>query len=224
VISASMAWLLFGLGAGRAVGGSDEPPPDPAVVAAEHQRLSGEIQQLARRQAWAGLEQRFTELVELGIAPGFDDLVYGAHAARGLGNAQGASDRLRQAARIRSTPEIKAWLADLATGYGHVVLSSANRRPAALVPEVLPFAPDQRAAVEFAIATFAEQGRFDGLLPVGTYHLGDTVVVVDAGVALQIEVSARAGRAADAAGSDAVQAELPTEALPEGEPGASSQP
>ncbi|MFH1462783.1 MAG: hypothetical protein ABIO70_00145 [Pseudomonadota bacterium] len=215
--------LFIGFGVGFAAAGGDALPMDPAVVAAEHQRLSGEIQQLARRQAWAGVEQRFTELVELGIEPGFDDLVYGAHAARGIGDAQGASDRLKQAAQIRSTAEIRAWLGDLAAGYGHVVLSSDSRRPVALVPEVLPFAPDRRAAVEFAVHAFAEQGRFEGLLPIGTYQLGETEVVVDAGVALQIEVSARSGRGGDGAAVEPEQVSMPTRDAPEGEPRAPDQ-
>jgi hypothetical protein len=194
-----LPWLLAN---GAALGEVVPEPLDPALLAAEHQRLSGEIEQLARRQAWIGAEQRFGDLDRLGIEPSYEDLVFGAHAARGLGDAQSARDRLKQACQIEPTDELRAWLLSLDSAYGHAVLTSSTGEPVELRPAALPFAPDARAAVDYAVRLLAAEGRFEGLLPVGEYSLAGTGFRVEAGLALQIEISARQARQARRRGGE----------------------
>ncbi len=171
------------------------PPVDPAVVAAEHQRLSDELQRLVERQVWAGSEHRFRACEALGVPLTFRDLLNGAYAARGLGDARSAYERLRRAAALEASREVVDWLWDLDTGYGKVVLTTSPPRGVELRVDAIPFAPDRRAAVEYATARLGEEGRFEGLLPLGNYVLGDIPFQVVPEVAIQIEVSTRKPKA-----------------------------
>ncbi len=213
--------LLLVIGVAWSGGDDDEAlPPDPVLIAAEHERLSGDMEQLAARQAWSGLEQKFVELEALGVEPSYQDLVNGAYAARAMGDASAVYDRLRRGAPRRPPPpapppgaaaggaaapprgppgggpsqEVTGWMASIDTSYGRVVLTTAPPRPVVLVPAVVPFAPDRRAAVDFAVARLGEVGRFEGLLPAGTYDLCGTELIVESGIALNIEVSTKRKR------------------------------
>jgi len=187
--------LLLVIGVAWSGGDDDEAlPPDPVLIAAEHERLSGDMEQLAARQAWSGLEQKFVELEALGVEPSYQDLVNGAYAARAMGDASAVYDRLRRAAALRPRQAVTGWMASIDTSYGRVVLTTAPPRPVVLVPAVVPFAPDRRAAVDFAVARLGEVGRFEGLLPAGTYDLCGTELIVESGIALNIEVSTKRKR------------------------------
>ncbi len=185
--------LVLAMGT-AAAGDPSEAPEDPALRRAEHQRLSGEMEQLARRQIWVGLEDKFRKLVALGVEPSFEDWTHGAYAARALGDAMAARDRLEAACALQEDEELLGWLRSIDSQYGRVVLTTAPPRSTDLVPAALPFAPDKRAAVEFAVQRVAEGGVFEGLLPAGGYRLADTDFSVEPGIELRIEVSSRRQR------------------------------
>lgn len=157
----------------------------------EHVRLSSEIKQLSTRQAWPGVEKKFEELDKLGVELTFDDLLHGAYAARALGNAQSAYDRLKVAARLKGTKEVVDWLYTIDTVYGRVELIATPPRGIVLEPELMPFDPDQRTAVAAAMQTVAHDGQFLGLLPKGKYVFAGTSFEVQPGVAVRIEVAPR---------------------------------
>lgn len=199
------------------------PPPDPAVVAAEHQRLSDELQRLVERQVWVGAEDRFRACEALGVPLTFQDLLNGAHAARGQGDARASYERLRRAATLEASRQVVDWLWDLDTGYGKVVLTTNPPKGVDLKVEALPFAPDRRAAVEFAIARLKSEGRFEGLLPLGNYTIGDIPFKVDADVAIQIEVSSRKPKVKEPRAPSPQEApqpipQVPPEELPQAPP------
>lgn len=170
---------------------SEESKRDPAVLEAEHQRLSEEMAQLANRQLWTGIEGKYRECENLGVTLTLSDYVNGALAARGLGDALSAHQRLRAANQIRTDKEVIEWLWNIDISYGHVVLEVAQQRSAELQPDAMPFAPDQRSAVEYAMEKVRKDGYFKGLLPAGGYNLAGDHFVVQPGIDLQVHIDAK---------------------------------
>ena len=62
--------------------------------------------------------------------------------------------------------------------YGAVKLTRGKKKT--LQPATMPFAPDQRAAVETAQKAIKAKGKFKGWLPKGTYTLGAARFTVQA--------------------------------------------
>ena len=58
-------------------------------------------------------------------------------------------------------------------------------RPVEMTPAQMPFAPDQRLAVELAQKSLREDGVFIGMLPVGDYNIAGRQFDVTQGVATQ---------------------------------------
>lgn len=160
-----------------------------SALEAEHVRISGDIEQLANRQLWTGVEKKFAELQKLGVEPSFEDLLHGAYAARALGNAQHAYDRLKVAARIKGTREVVDWLYAIDANYGQVELLATPPRGVTLEAAEVPFDPDQRTAVEAASERVKKEGAFSGLLPRGTYTYAGQKFTVEPGINVRIEVS-----------------------------------
>ena len=189
-LSTPSTWRFLALlcwSAGLGVAYAEEPSAD--VSEGEHVRLSSEIKQLATRQAWAGVEKKYEELEKLGVALSFDDLLHGAYAARALGDAQAAYDRLKVAAKEKGTKEVVDWLYAIDVGYGRVELLATPPRGITLEAELMPFDPDQRTAVSAASAAVTREGQFLGLLPKGKYTFAGTTFEVQPGIAVRIEVA-----------------------------------
>lgn len=138
---------------------------------AEYVRLSNQMAKLAARNAWSGVERTYLELLALGWDIGFDDHVSGAHAARDMGNITAVKRRLIAATEIREDDDITDWLFEIDGNYGRVNVA-ADKGKAELLAKVMPFSPDHRKAIEFAILQVAETGSYDGLLPAGDYSFG----------------------------------------------------
>lgn len=156
---------------------------------AEHLRLSGELDQLALRQLWAGVDRKFLDLQKLGVTMTYHDLLHGAHASRALGNMADAYARLKQAAKLDATKEVIDWMYAIDMNYGQVELLRTPRKGDVLAIEAPPFDPDQRAAVERAAASVKDNGTFSGLLPAGNYNFCAQAFTVQPGIAVRIEVS-----------------------------------
>lgn len=161
------------------------------VGEAEHIRLSGDIEQLASRQLWNGVERKYLELEKLGVELTYQDLVNGAYAARGIGNMSAAYDRLRRAAKLDGTREVIDWLSSIDMNYGPVELVCTPPRDAELSTEEAPFDPDQRLAVEYATSTVKKEGTFKGLLPRGAYTFSGHEFKVEPGISTRIDASPR---------------------------------
>ncbi len=172
------------------------PPGRAAQTAdeAEHARLSDEIEKLANRQVWTGVERKFRDLERLDSDPTLDDLVYGATAARELGDVQHSYERLKAAARMGASKEIVDWLWDIDNNYGSVELLTVPSRSADLIVDEMPFDPNQRKAVEAAQESARRDGIFVGMLPKGDYNFATQRFTVEPGVSVRIEVSPRVRR------------------------------
>jgi hypothetical protein len=150
---------------------------DPAVTAAEVDRLREELGQLARRNVWVGVDRTYREMEAL--APDrlvANDHFVAAQAAAATGDTWLVTTRLRAAlATGEDVAGVREWLTEIARRYGRVQLTGDHLE--AVRP---PFAPDEAEAVRHAAATLEAEHHFDGLLPVGKYRVGDEIVVVKA--------------------------------------------
>lgn len=144
-----------------------EPEPDPA----EYRRLSQELEALATRNAWVGVERTFQELLATGVEPSYADWMNGAQSARRTGDLQEVYLRL-SAARDRSEDnrEAQDWLWSLDHTYGTVFLACDPGSNIVLQPEVTPFDPDQARVIAFAQEKIRSGCLFQGRLPGGRYH------------------------------------------------------
>ena len=166
---------------------------DP-VSAAEVARLAEEIDSLAQRQVWKGVERKFKEMEAIGAPIPEDAYLNGAYAARELGDMQATFDRLRSAMEIKPTKEIEDWVQAIDQHYGHVTLVTVPSRGSEFAPAEMPFDPTQRKCVEAAMEKVSETGKFDGLLPEGDYEFTGQTFRVEAGITIHIEVSPRMRR------------------------------
>jgi hypothetical protein len=149
---------------------------------AEYQRLSMELEKLAGRNAWTGVERTFHSMVDTHVCLTFENWMIGAHAARGVGDITSARQRLYKANEVKSGErEVLDWLWDIDSNYG-VVFFACDPGRSALSVEAMPFDPVQAKAVEFAIARVTDDGLFEGYLPQGNYVFGSNKVIVQARV------------------------------------------
>jgi hypothetical protein len=158
------------------------------ALQAEHVRLSGDIEQLATRQLWPGVEKKFAELQKLGVEMSYEDLVHGAYSARALGNAQDAYYRLKAAAKLKGSRDVVDWLYTIDANYGQVELLATPPRGVTLEVSEVPFDPDQRVCVEATVELIKKEGKFAGLLPRGAYVYAGQAFTVEPGIAVRIEV------------------------------------
>ena len=152
--------------------------------AAEHTQRYEEMQRLASRGAWAGVERAFVAIEALeskGEVLTYDDLWLGAQSARALGHIADCRDRLARAAQLQGTQDVISWLEEIDGAYGAVDLGYDKSLTADLAIAAMPFATDQREAIAYAKAELSESRSFDGLLPAGEYTLGDESFTVSAG-------------------------------------------
>ncbi|MFZ5478441.1 MAG: hypothetical protein ACOZNI_16855 [Myxococcota bacterium] len=181
------------------------------VSEGEHMRLSEDLKQLASRQLWQGVEKKFQELEKLGVELSYADLLYGAHAARALGNTRNAYDRLKRAVKLDGTKEVVDWLFAIDSNYGPVELVAHNPKGVVLACDEIPFDPDQRLSVEAAIDIVKHEGSFTGLLPKGRYTYGGEELIVYPGVSKRIELSPRLKKTQGIVVSPTAPGEAPTQ-------------
>ena len=143
---------------------------------AEYVRLAQELEKLAARNAWVGVERTFLAMEATGVPLDFDPLLSGAHAARDNGDAAAVKDRLERAAKIKEQKDVFDWMWELDTHYGKVFLAcddvKKKSKRVTLEASAMPFDPSQAKAVNWAINTVEETCFFEGLLPGGDYHFG----------------------------------------------------
>lgn len=182
--------LLFASAASVRASDAEDGTLSAGPDQAEYVRLQQEIERLAQRNAWAGVERTYDEMLATGIPLAFEDHLAGAHAARALGDVWGARQRLTAANAVREGDrEILEWLWDIDSHYGRVSLScNPGKHQVEMTAEAMPFNPDQRRAVEFAIAEVRDTCLFDGLLPQGNYRFGTYDVKVQKVQAVRLDL------------------------------------
>ncbi len=157
---------------------------------AELARLIDDLESLAERQVWNGVERRYDQIMELeGVDVPREVHLTAAYAARALGQVYETYVRLERVTAIQSSEEIEAWMRDIQEEYARVTLAVEPRRAVELAIETRPFDPDQRQQVETAALAMATEGYFVGMLPEGVYFLGGERFEVIAGVDTTVDLS-----------------------------------
>ncbi|MEQ1506495.1 MAG: hypothetical protein ABMB14_29980 [Myxococcota bacterium] len=162
---------------------------------AEKLRLTEEQKKLAARNAWSGVERQYELLRDTKCELSYDNEFLGAESARMLGKVYEQYERLKSALSVAPAadssgndpdavggpgPGILDSLEGIDAAYARVEIVGDPRRRPVLTREEMPFAPDQRKAIEWAMTVVAETGSFKGMLPLGAYVVGEvpfTVVV-----------------------------------------------
>ncbi len=153
---------------------------------AEKLRLSEEAKKLAQRNAWAGVERSFAGLLGTKCELKFTEYELGAQSARYLGKTFEMYERLTSAKDLDPQAEILDLLAGLDTNYGRVQINGDARRRPVLTRPAMPFPPDQRKSIEWAVEVVDGTGSFKGMLPVGDYVVGDIEFTVATGEEWQV--------------------------------------
>jgi hypothetical protein len=168
-------WLSLVLGIGLLIA----PVARGGEAEAERYRLQQELEKLAQRNAWSGVERIYTELVALDLPLTLEDHQLAGMAAMQRGEMLEAKIRLQKARQGgEATPdpsspyqEVSRTLDELDGRYGMVHLLALEGTLPALLRDDPPFSTTEKQAIAFARAQFSEHRAFMGLLPVGVYKL-----------------------------------------------------
>ena len=158
---------------------------------AEHIRLSEEMARLTKRSAWRGVEAAYLKMLELekdGVVLSYENHWFGAQAARSLGDVTSTYQRVKRAFTVDRTEEARTFIQDINAHYAPVDLKIDPKYegPAGLTVAMLPFEPDQRAAIQAAQEKVVAERGFTGLLPLGEYAFGTTTITLtEAGAELE---------------------------------------
>lgn len=141
--------------------------------------LQDRMMQLARKNAWQDVEQAYSKLLELRAPMRPASHVLGGVAAHLDLDIGAAIKRLSLAGKAGQSE-----LAAVQRAYGQVILKPAQG--GALRAEALPEDPRARALFEQAASTVAEQGDYQGWLPVGVYRVGEQSFAVAANGTIRV--------------------------------------
>jgi hypothetical protein len=150
---------------------------------AERYRLQAEMDRLARRNAWKGVERVYKELEALGEMSITSHLL-GSQAAQSRGEMLPAMKRLEFAVAVGevktdATDESETGLAEaqralevFTSRYGKVDISVDKTRISMLVrTDGMPFSAQERESIVHAREHLVEGRVFQGLLPIGNYMI-----------------------------------------------------
>jgi hypothetical protein len=142
---------------------------------AEVRRARAEMETLARRGAWNGVERMYRMAVATGGELRAADHVLGASASSAIGDLGATRDRLLSAHALGEEKAVIDWLWEIDEGYGPVDLRSDDALEALSIVAL----PNQLRAVELATFRLDETQSFYGYLPVGEYAMGRVEFVVE---------------------------------------------
>lgn len=144
---------------------------DDAAKMGEKLRLEEELKKLAQRNAWAGVERKYLELLRLKIDLPFEDHEIGSQSAGFLGKTYEVYERLQRAKELEERVDINNAIAHIDSNFGRIDIQGHEKRRPDLNPDIMPFAPDQRKSIEWARTVIKNTGSFHGMLPAGTYRV-----------------------------------------------------
>lgn len=144
---------------------------------AEADRLMMEMERLASKSAWKGVERTYTKLLSESKNLPAEAHLTAANAARQLGDATNASRRYLRAERVKPGSAGNS-LAQYRTAYGRLAVRRVEATCVSLTAAVRPFDPTLAEAIRFAQDELSTTGAFDGLIPAGDYTVGPYAVTV----------------------------------------------
>ena len=143
-----------------------------------HHRLQGQLVDLVEGESWADAEDAFRSLITSGAPLQQEDWLNGGRAAWALGNITAARDRLMGAQRVDHDDDVAAWLDQINKDYGWVRLFCDDPLDVGLASLEATTNTDGQRSLAFAADRIDGTGRFEGLLPVGTYAFLTEIVDV----------------------------------------------
>lgn len=165
------------------VAASDAPAPQQAAAKARYDQLEAEMEKMAARNVWNGVEEAWLEMQGLGVEIPVDVRLLAADAARNRGDAWGAYQRLADVLRMAPETEgVTGQMRVFREEWGRVTVRRVEATAIALEAPVQPLMPEGRQAVAFAAKQLSKTGGFDGMLPVGDYVIGPYAITVKAGL------------------------------------------
>ena len=168
-------------------------------VAAELYRLEAEMDRLARRNVWKGVERTYGELLALNVPLATGDHLLAAQASQSRGEMLQAMERFEAAVKAGEVKELadgagsvdgsdpadpadpvpdsplaeaKRTLEVFTSRYGRVDILIDKSRIAMLVrTDGMPFSAQERESIVYARDAVVNRKLFRGLLPVGNYMI-----------------------------------------------------
>lgn len=163
-----------------------------AETEAEARRIGQEMDRLAQRNTWSGVERGYQALVALTPKRPLSrsELLLGAAAARALGDAHATYERLLAADRINSDAETQQWLAAIYANYGwvEITLAPSFKDETAFRSLDDHFDPAYPRTVELASVKLQSERAYIGLLPIGRYQVAHYYFDVDGGPKVQLTI------------------------------------
>ncbi len=180
-----MALALAGVWGGPASAGGEREE-------AELHRLVEDMGKMAEQGHWGGVERAYTRMLELeGVDIPYDAHYTAAQAARSTGDMALVLERLEAAARIKRPPGLSGWLEEIEGSYGRVEISCTSRKRPELKPAVVVLHPDMRNQIALANGAIQETCTYKGLLPAGSYTLGNRTLEVVPGMTIRIDLGGK---------------------------------
>lgn len=153
-------------------------------IQAEAVRLVQQMDKLAAKGAWTGVERAYEQLVSLKVPVAVQIHLMAAQAAQSRGDQTEAWRRfLRVLAVDGLHAEAHLQLATIQATYGEVTLTVHKKwsEPVTLEAKDLGFDPEHFSALEKASSSLEEERTYHGLLPLGRYTLGPVAFEVIGG-------------------------------------------
>jgi len=216
-------WIfwLFATGASpmALAGKKDQPSLSSEEAGAELYRLREEMDGLAKRTQWAGVERAYARMLQLQVPLTTHSHYTAALAAEARGDMRESWVRLVRALREQASPEMvgpdggvfientlpevvdvdsesgqaaRAAYDQLRTRYGRVQITvHKTRLPALIRVGAKPFSKTERGAIERGQRSLSARFEYAGLLPVGRYMVDGEFFEVQAGEVYEVKVSKR---------------------------------
>ncbi|MFK7931006.1 MAG: hypothetical protein AB8H79_22665 [Myxococcota bacterium] len=143
----------------------------------EADRLTHELNRLAEKGAWKGVERTYIKLLAESKNLPAAAHITGANAAQQLGDATNASRRYLKAERVEPG-SVGNSLNQYRTAYGRLHVRRVEATCIRLSPVERPFDPTHGSAIDFADKQLSELGTFNGLVPAGAYTIGPHEVTI----------------------------------------------
>ncbi|MEZ4318976.1 MAG: hypothetical protein R3F61_15790 [Myxococcota bacterium] len=215
-----MASILACVSVPSAHAGKKDPPPrSQEEVGAELYRLEQEMDRLAKRTHWVGVERTYAQMLELQTPLTTHTHYTAALAAEARGDMRESWIRLERALReesavkmvepdtgfsIKKTLPLKvdtdsesgqsarAAYEQLRTRYGRVGITvHKTRLPALVRVGEKPFSKTEREAIERGQKSLSVSFHYEGLLPVGRYMVDGEFFEVAPGEIHEVKVEKR---------------------------------
>jgi hypothetical protein len=164
-------------------GGSSAVTMDPAAAHARFEQLRAEMEKMAARNVWNGVEEAWLAMQDLGVDIPVDLRLLAADAARNRGDAWGAYQRLADVLRMAPESDVVAGqMRVYRENWGRVTVRRVEATAIPIAAVIQPLMPEGRAGIAFAQKELDKTGGFDGMLPVGDYTVGPYAFSVVAGL------------------------------------------